>query len=88
MDDSSIIFSQVQAPPEDETVDESIVKLQRRWAFWENYDPKTGSGAKLDYAQSLKEIFRFDDIITFWQFWNQYPGSVPSNVFYNGERLR
>jgi len=85
MDDNKTILTQVQAPVEGETVDEKLVKLQRTWVFWENYENK---GNNLDYAQSLKEIFRFDDIITFWQFWNAYPGSDPSFIFYNGERIR
>jgi hypothetical protein len=86
MDENEIIFSQVQAPAESDTVEENKVKLQRTWVFWENYEPKAGN--KLDWALSLKEIFEFSDIITFWQFWNLYPGSSPSNIFYNGERLR
>ena len=85
MDDNTFIFKQVQAPQEADTVEESMVKFQRNWAFWENYESKLG---KLDYHQSLKEIFKWDDIITFWQFWNSYPGSNPSNIFYNGERIK
>jgi hypothetical protein len=85
MDDNKTILTQVQAPVEGETVEEKLVKLQRTWVFWENYENK---GNNLDYAQSLKDIFRFDDIITFWQFWNNYPGSDPSFIFFNGDRIR
>jgi hypothetical protein len=85
MDDNKTFFTQVQAPVESETVAESIVKLPRTWVFWENYEAKSG---KLDYALSLKKILEFNDIITFWQFWNAYPGSDTSFIFYNGERLR
>ncbi len=79
-------FTQVQAPEEASTVDSSIVKLQRTWVFWENYESK--SGEKLEWSQSIKKIYTFDDIISYWQFLNNYPGSNPANIFYNGERVR
>jgi hypothetical protein len=85
MDDKKLFFTQVQAPVESETVEEHLVKLPRSWVFWENYEAKSG---KLDYTMSLKKIFEFSDIITFWQFWNAYPGSDPGFIFFNGERLR
>jgi hypothetical protein len=86
MEKDEIFFSQVQAPIESETVEEDIVKFQRTWVFWENYEAK--SGEKLNYSSSLKEIMTFNDIISFWQFWNSYPGSNPAYIFYNGDRLR
>ena len=85
MNVSKVYFSQVQAPVESKTVEEELVKFSRKWALWENYQAKSGT---IDYSQSLKEVFNFNDIITFWQFWNVYPGSDPSNVFFNGERIR
>lgn len=63
------------------------VQLTRKWTFWENYDPKDKSQRK-DYDKLLKDIFTFDTIIDFWQFWNKYPGNKPENIFYNGERIR
>ena len=84
-DNNTMIFNPDQAPLESDTVEETKVKFTRHWKFWENYESKTG---KLDYAQSLKEIFTCEDTISFWQFWNNYPGANPSNIFYNGERLR
>jgi len=86
MVDNEFFFSQVQAPLESETVEETKVRLNSRWVFWENYEGKLEK--HLDYAKSLKDIFKFSDIITFWQFWNNYPGSSPANIFYNGERLK
>ena len=85
MDVNKTFFTQVQAPVESNKVAESLVKLPRTWVFWENYEAKSG---KTDYAMSLKKILEFDDIITFWQFWNHYPGADPAYIFYNGERLR
>jgi hypothetical protein len=79
-------FTQVQAPQESSAIDQSLVKLQRTWVFWENYESK--SGDKLEWSQSIKKIFSFNDIISLWQFLNNYLGSNPSNIFYNGERVR
>jgi hypothetical protein len=87
MDNNENSFSQVQAPVESTQIELSKVKLQRTWVFWENYDSKSKEKS-LDWSQSIKQIYSFNDIISFWQFWNEYPGSNPSNIFYNGERVR
>jgi hypothetical protein len=87
MDNNDNYFSQVQAASESAKVELSKVMLQRQWVFWENYETKYGE-RQLDWSQAIKKIFSFDDVITFWQFWNDYPGSNPSNIFYNGERVR
>ena len=77
---------QNQTPFESELIDKSKVKLFRNWVIWENYESK--SGEKLEWSRSIKNIFTFNDIVSFWQFWNSYPGSNPSNIFFNGERMR
>ena len=84
-DNKNIILNKI--PEESDTIEESLVKLKRGWGFWENYEAKS-TNQKLKYDESLKKIFSFDDIITFWQFWNKYPGTTPSNIFFNGERIR
>ena len=62
------------------------VTLERSWVFWENYN---AIGNKtLDWEESIKQIFDFNDIVSFWQFWNGYMGSIPSEVFFDGERIR
>jgi hypothetical protein len=63
------------------------VKLQREWTFWENYMPKDKNDKK-DYSYLLNEVFSFNTIIDFWQFWNAYQGIRPQDVFFNGERIR
>lgn len=70
-------------------------KLNRSWSFWENYEespsPSTNNNAKKpqqDYSNLLKEIYSFSDLIEFWQFWNRYPGSTPSNIFFDGTRVK
>ena len=62
------------------------VKLNRNWSFWENYDTK--SHEDKDYTKLLKEIYSFSDLISFWQFWNKYPGSDTKNIFYNGDCIK
>ena len=76
----------------DSKVDNSInterekVLLNRSWSFWENYETKTRE--EKDYSKLLKEIYTFGDLISFWQFWNKYPGSDTKQIFYNGECIK
>lgn len=86
MENDEQVFSQIQAPEEDMTLAEKFVKLNRSWVFWENYETK--NGAKVEWEQSIKKIFDFDDIISFWQFWHKYPGSNLSNIFFDGVSLK
>jgi hypothetical protein len=62
------------------------VQLNRQWSFWENYETKTRQ--EKDYTKLLKEIYSFKDLISFWQFWNKYPGSDTKNIFYNGDCIK
>ena len=71
--------------PESSTIEIEKVKLKRAWSFWENYGVK--NNVEIGYSDSLKEIFTFDDIISFWQFWNKYPGNDTKKIFYNGEYI-
>ena len=66
--------------------DQEKLKLNRQWSFWENYESKTKQ--EKDYTKLLKEIFSFSDLISFWQFWNKYPGSEIKNIFYNGDCIK
>ena len=70
------------------TIEKSKVLLNREWSFWENYEPKDQKDQKeSDYSKLLKEIFTFNDIISFWQFWNHYPGNDIKKIFFDGEYL-
>ena len=62
------------------------LSLNRSWSFWENYETKTRE--EKDYSKLLKEVFTFGDLISFWQFWNKYPGSDTKQIFYNGECIK
>ena len=62
------------------------VLLNRTWSFWENYESKDKQ--EKNYSKLLKEIYTFEDLISFWQFWNKYPGSDTKNIFYDGEGIK
>ena len=62
----------------------SAITFNRTWVFWESYIKKKG---KLNWKDSYKKIFEFNDIITFFKFWNSYPGNDIKNIFYNGNRI-
>lgn len=70
---------------ESETVEKSKVLLNRQWSFWENYESKNKD--EKDYSKLLKELFTFSDIISFWQFWNNYPGNDIKKIFFDGEYI-
>ena len=70
---------------EKDSIEINKVKLAREWTFWENYEMKD---KKVDYSELIKPIYAFDTIIDFWQFWNLYPGNNPSNLFYDGEKIK
>ena len=40
------------------------VKFSRTWAFWESY---SGKNVKLRYEKANKQIFSWNDLITFFQ---------------------
>ena len=71
--------------PKKSNIPLSSVKFQNTWVFWENYSSKT---VKLKYEETNKEIFKWNDIITFFQFWNKYPGNNPKNLFYDGKKIK
>ena len=86
--EAAIIENQSVPVKESNLIEEKKVRLNREWSFWENYEPKEKNQKNLDYSMFLKNIYSFNDLISFWQFWNKYPGSTPSKIFYNGEVIR
>ena len=61
------------------------VQFSKSWTFWETYTSKT---KKLEYANSKRLIFKWNDLITFFQFWNKYPGNDIKNIFFDGNNLK
>ncbi len=74
-------------PKEANTIEEKKVKLNHKLTFWENYEKRDMNLSENDYSKLLSPIFSFEDLITFWQFWNKYPGRDTKNIFYNGEYI-
>ena len=63
----------------------NAVKFSKTWTFLETYISKE---KKLEYNDSNKLIFKWDDIITFFQFWNKYPGRDIKNILFDGNNLK
>ena len=63
----------------------NAVKFKKSWTFWETYVSKT---TDLSFENSNKLIFKWDDIITFFQFWNKYPGRDIKNILFDGNNLK
>ena len=63
----------------------SSVKFSKTWTFWESYISKE---IKLSYDEANKQIFQWNDIISFFQFWNKYPGKNIKNIFFDGNNVK
>ena len=63
----------------------SSVKFSKTWTFWESYISKD---IKLSYNEANKQIFQWNDIISFFQFWNKYPGKDIKNIFFDGYNVK
>lgn len=85
---NSNILSIKDAQDVDETtnqIDICKVEFNKTWILWENYQLK--EGVILDWEKSFKKIIAFNDLITFWQFWNNYPCAIPKNFIYDGDKM-
>ena len=63
------------------------VKFLKTWTFWESYVTKSKS-TQLSYDDANKKIFKWNDLITFYQFWNKYPGKDFRNIFFDGNNVK
>lgn len=72
---------------EQDSILNNKVKLKRKWSFWENYETREKSKEE-DYSKLTNLIYSFDTIISFWQFWNNYQGNNPKNIFFDGEKYK
>ena len=63
----------------------NAVKFKKSWTFWETYVSKT---EELSFENSNKLIFKWNDLITFFQFWNKYPGRDIKNILFDGNNLK
>ena len=69
----------------DKNIPLSSVTFPRKWSFWESYIAKE---TKLSYKDSMKNIFSWNDLITFYQFWNKYPGNEAMKIFFDGNKIK
>ena len=63
----------------------NAVQFSKCWTFWETYISKA---VKLEYHDSNKLIFKWHDLITFFQFWNKYPGKDIKNILFDGNKVK
>ena len=68
---------------ESDTIEQDKVILNRSWSFWENYENRNKGNNYM-----IEEIYSFDNIISFWQFWNNYPGNETKSIFFDGECIK
>ena len=61
------------------------VQFKKTWTFWETY---TSKNEELSYDKSTKLIFKWNDLITFFQFWNKYPGRDIKNILFDGNNVK
>ena len=61
------------------------VQFSKPGTFWESYISKS---INLSYEEANKAIFKWSDIITFFQFWNKYPGNNIKNLFFDGNNIK
>ena len=66
-------------------VPDSTVQLSKTWVFWESYNSKA---INLSYEDANKKIYKWNDIIAFFQFWNRYPGNDIKNIFFDGNNIK
>lgn len=85
MDENPIHKTVKDIPKEGDTVQLENVKFPRSWSFWESYLAK---GKKLNYTDSMKAIYEWDNLIAFWQFWNSYPGAEATSLFFDGNKIK
>ena len=85
MEQNKVKTSEDILSPKKNEISLNSVQFSKSWSFWESYSSKT---IKLTYEESNKEIYKWNDIISFFQFWNKYPGNDIKNIFYDGINVK
>ena len=85
MEQNKVKTSEDILSPKKSEISLNSVQFSKSWSFWESYSSKT---IKLSYEESNKEIYKWNDIISFFQFWNKYPGNDIKNIFYDGINVK
>jgi hypothetical protein len=91
-DDNVKVYTLSDVPQESNSIEFNIVRLTKKWALWEGYEtpPKEGGKESKDdeWKSTIRKVFEFEDIVSFWQLWNNSIFSNFSQIFNNGERIR
>ena len=88
MENKQIIKTKIDIIPQKKVdIPLSYVKFPKIWTFWESYATKSKSD-KISYNDANKQIFKWNDIITFFQFWGKYPGKDIKNIFFDGNNVK
>ena len=89
MINENINIDKTSQAQEDDLVEVKLseVELARDWVFWENYQSKESGNNNSKWEEAIKKVVEFSDIISFWQFWNNYPLANVKDFIFNGERL-
>ena len=65
-------------------VDKALM-LKDKWTFWEQYEALgvTKNEMSNAYLSNMSKVACFNDVITFWQIWNNLPVSDVTKLFFN-----
>ena len=55
----------------------------KEWAFFEHYEDISEGVKSSQYLANLQKVAWFNDIISFWQVWNNLPINDLKNYFYD-----
>ena len=55
----------------------------KEWTFFEHYEVISTGAKTAEYLQNLQKVAWFNDIISFWQVWNNLPINNLKNYFYD-----
>ena len=77
----------VEGPPFQEKYDDPMspeLKLEHKWMFIEQYEPFGGGKQDYsDYEANMQKLGSFNDLITFWQCWNNLEINDMKKFFYD-----
>jgi hypothetical protein len=73
---------------EEDLKSEKAKQLANVYRFMDSVYDESKKETKLSYKDSMKNIFSWNDLITFYQFWNKYPGNEATKIFFDGNKIK
>ena len=62
----------------------TTLKLKHTWVIWEQWDVNySNTKTRQTYEDSVQSIGSFDNLVSFWQLWNNLPYSDPNKIFFD-----